>query len=349
MQLLRFLLFPFSFFYWGITSLRNFFFDKKIMKSSVYSFPIINVGNLSMGGTGKTPHVEYLIRLLKDQFKVATLSRGYGRKSHGYVLASKDSTSIDIGDEPLQYQSKFGDDIYVSVDANRVQGMVHILGEHEDTEVVLLDDAYQHRAIQAGFNILLTTYDQPFFNDFIVPVGNLRESRKGKRRAQCVIVTKCPDKLSEQQKSDFIKKLNVNVPVYFSEITYGSIIPMSDHKIDPENICLVSGIANPKPLESYLRENYSVDAVSKYNDHHRFTKQDIAKIHEIFDNLAGVNKAIVTTEKDAMRLKDVIDAESLKKYQWSYQEMRVIIDRPEEFDQMIIDYVRKTRRDNELY
>jgi tetraacyldisaccharide 4'-kinase len=332
-----------------VTGLRNFLFNKKVMKSSVYSFPIINVGNLSMGGTGKTPHVEYLIRLLKDEFKVATLSRGYGRRSQGYVLATKDSTSIDIGDEPLQYQSKFGDDIYVSVDVNRVQGMVHILGEKEDTEVVLLDDAFQHRAIQAGFNILLTTYDKPFFNDFIVPVGNLREARKGKKRAQCIIVTKCPSDLDVATKLAFIQKLKVDVPVYFSHISYGSIIPLHHEEKPLENIYLVSGIANPKPLEAYLKDKYSVEAVTNYKDHHRFTEQDIAKIHEIFDNLAGTNKAIVTTEKDAMRLKDVIDEERLQKYNWCYQEMQVIIDRSEEFNQMIIDYVKETRRDNEVH
>ena len=349
MQVLRFILFPFALIYWGITSLRNFCFNKKIMKSSVYSLPIINVGNLSMGGTGKTPHVEYLIRLLKNEFKVATLSRGYGRKTQGYLLADNLSTSIDIGDEPLQYQSKFGDEIYVSVGANRVEAMVHLLGEKEDTEVVVLDDAFQHRAIQAGFNILLTTFEQPFYNDFIFPVGNLRESRKGKNRADCIIVTKCPLELSEKTKSEYRKKLRTELPVYFSSVQYGELTSLSQHKKAIENIILVTGIAKPKPLESFLSIKYNIKEVFTFKDHHRFTDQDIAKIHEIFDNLAGANNAIVTTEKDAMRLKDVIDGELLKKYNWCYQEMTVILDRPMEFNQMIIDYVRKTRKDNEMH
>ena len=208
MSILRFLLFPFALIYWCATALRNFLYSKGIYKSSEFDLPIISVGNLSAGGTGKTPHVEYLIRLLSTNFNVATLSRGYGRKKAGFQQANLNSTSKDIGDEPLQFFSKFQPKVHVFVDAKRVDGVIQAIREEPEIDLFLLDDAFQHRAIKPGHSILLTDYSSPFYNDYILPIGMLREQKSQYKRANTIIVSKCPETLTLNEKQEITNKIN---------------------------------------------------------------------------------------------------------------------------------------------
>lgn len=306
--------------------------------------PVISVGNLSMGGTGKTPHVEYLIRLLKDEYKVATLSRGFGRKERGFILADENATARQIGDEPMQYQRKFGKQIDVVVDANRVQGVMNLMYQKPDTQVVLLDDAYQHRAIHRGINILLTTESDPYFNDHIVPVGSLRESGRGASRADIIIVTKCLD-LQNINKNYFNKKINVKSwqKVFFSRINYGGVYGLNKASdaidLTGQKILLVTGIANDKSLADYLHTKAEIVDHFMFPDHHVFSPSEISEIHAKFDTFADDKPLIVTTEKDAMRLLCSEQTAAIAQYPWYYQEIEVELDNKNEFDQIIKKYV----------
>ncbi len=344
-KLLRYILFPFSILYGLIVSFRNFLFDKKVLKSSEFDVKTILVGNLSAGGTGKTPHVEYLIRLLKDDFKIATLSRGYGRKKTGYQKADETSTAQDIGDEPLQFYSKFND-ISVFVDAKRVNGIINIMSQGEEfiPEVVLMDDAFQHRAIKAGFSILLSDYNSLFYKDFMLPTGNLREFPSGKKRADLIIVTKCPNFLSinNQEKIENKIKPNLNQEVFFSRIKYGKLRSVWNNETiefdSVDAIVLVTGIANPKPLLKYLEDKNKKSTHLKFPDHHDFTDKNIQNIITTFENMVSDNKFIVSTEKDAMRIKSY---EELEKYPVYYLSIEIeIIDKKNEFDKLIKNYVK---------
>ena len=342
MKFLRFLLFPFALLYGLVVLLRNGLYKMNWFRSTKFSVPIINVGNLSMGGTGKTPHVEYLIRLLKKDRNVVTLSRGFGRKTQGFRLAGDKDSAKTIGDEPYQYFKKFGNEINVAVDAKRVLGVVDIMRNLPETNTILLDDAFQHRAISPGFNILLTTHDQPFSSDFILPVGNLREFRNGKNRADAVIITKCPslglDKTSWKNKLG----LKADTPVFFSEINYGEIKPLTEKSFKPQNIILVTGIAKSEPLKTELAKSHKILHHFNFNDHHNFSVKDIESIHNLFGKFADAeNVAIVTTEKDAMRLLGDETKDLIKDYPWYFQEISVEIDNPTEFNQLIETYVKE--------
>jgi tetraacyldisaccharide 4'-kinase len=301
MIILRYLLFPFSILYGWITSFRNFLFDKGILKSYSFDIPIIAVGNLSVGGTGKTPQIEYLIRLLSSNYKIATLSRGYKRKSEGFVLADSNSNVEILGDEPFQIHQKFPN-IHVAVDAERKNGIEQLLKLNTKPEVILLDDAFQHRKVKAGFYILLSSFDDLYFNDFMLPTGNLRESRSGAKRANLIIITKCPKDLSELAQQNMIKKIGLNVPIFFSFIDYDSEVynefesKKVEEIIDVDKL-LLAGIAKPEPFFEYLQAEKNVKLV--YPDHHHFSEKDIVEIK----NKAN-NKLIITTEKDYVRLKN---------------------------------------------
>lgn len=346
MKILRLILFPFALIYGAITVLRNGFYRVRIFKSSKFSLPIINVGNLSTGGTGKTPHTEYLIRLLKENRNLFTLSRGFGRKVRGFIIADDQSTATQIGDEPLQYYKKFGGDIGVAVEANRVTGVMGICRNHPNTDLILLDDAFQHRAIYAGLNILVTDYAQPFYSDFMLPVGNLRELRRGKNRADIIVVSKCPN-FKEIPKSDIIKKIqpNANQYVFFSRIKYGSIFPLNKGveiaAIKDRNIILVTGIANAEPLLKQLVKNNSILHHFNFNDHYNFKQADITEIHNLFDKFAGENPMILTTEKDAMRLLNQAFVSVIQKYPWFYQSIEIELDNASEFNEIVNHYVEK--------
>jgi tetraacyldisaccharide 4'-kinase len=344
MKFFRLIFFPFAMVYWLITSTRNGFYRTGIMKASKFGLAVINVGNLNMGGTGKTPHVEYLIRLLKDQYKVATLSRGFGRKVRGFIIADENSDAVQIGDEPLQYFKKYGSDIIVSVEADRVLGAMDLFRIHDDIDVLLLDDAFQHRKIDRGVNILCTTYTDPFFKDFILPVGNLRESRSGKKRADIIIVTKCPE-LNDNQRKNIIRKISQteNQAIFFSTIKYGEVTSFKGDqvKIKNRNLILVTGIANAQPLFEHLNKSGRIIKHFKFGDHHNFRASELDEIHNIFDKFADENPLIITTEKDAMRLMSAEHSKSLSKYFWAYQNIEVKIDEREKFENLILKYVKE--------
>jgi len=309
-NLLRKILFPFAILYGFITSIRNFLFDEGVLKSYSFDVPIIAVGNLSVGGTGKTPQIEYLIRLLSPNYKVATLSRGYKRQSKGFVLANASSNAEILGDEPYQFYTKFSN-IQVAVDANRKNGIEQLLSQKEKPDIILLDDAFQHRKVNAGFYILLTSYGDLYSDDFMLPTGNLRENRSGAKRANLVIVTKCPTTLSfeEQNKIRNQLKLKSNQELYFSFIDYDECIYSEDININVSEIknvdkLLVAGIAKPEPFFGYLQNENKEHLI--YPDHHHFTENDLLEIKN-----KAHSKIIVTTEKDYVRLKGKLPKEQL--------------------------------------
>ena len=308
MKSLRKILFPFSLIYAAVTSLRNFLYDKGIKKSTAFNLPIIAVGNLSVGGTGKTPMVEYLIRLLSDRYNLAVLSRGYKRKSNGFYLANAATTIEEIGDEPFQYHSKFKN-INVAVNANRVEGVNNILATLPKTEIVLLDDAFQHRKIKAGFYIMLTAYNDLFYNDLVLPAGNLRECKSGVKRANVVVVTKCPKDLSEQEMLLIKSKIDIdNEKIFFSTISYHHSVTNNIEEISipdlKNDFIAVAGIAKPEYFFEYLK--CSKNDCLTFLDHHFFSDQDI---NNILQKANG--RKIITTEKDYMRLQNQLPKNQL--------------------------------------
>ena len=313
MKLLRFLLFPFAVLYDIITRFRNCFFNVGILKSTSFDIPVIAVGNLSVGGTGKSPQIEYLIRLLKDNYKIAVLSRGYKRKTEGFQLVNDTHTAEDVGDEPLQFYKKFKKDVTVAVDANRTNGIQQLLQRKNPPEVVLLDDAYQHRKVTASSYILLTKYNDLFVDDFLLPTGNLRESRRGAKRASVIVVTKCPENLSKAEKEKIVRKIKPKSyqKVFFTTIAYDENLKGTEElavsDLKDKKVLLVTGIANPKPLLNFLKEKGVSFKHLNFPDHHNFTQQDISTIKKSFDELPSEQKIILTTEKDYMRLEGKID------------------------------------------
>ncbi len=336
MNLFRKILFPFAILYGFITSIRNFLFNKGILASYSFELPIIVVGNLSVGGTGKTPQIEYLIRLLSERYTIATLSRGYKRKSKGFVLANPNATAETLGDEPYQFYRKFPS-IQVAVDADRKNGIEQLLIQDKKPQVILLDDAFQHRKVKAGFYILLTAYDDVFVDDFLLPTGNLRESRSGAQRANIIVVTKCPTTLSETEQTQIKQRIKSysDAPVYFSTIAFdenvqSSIASVPVATIQQSACVLLAGIAKPASFFNYLGNSVSICLT--YPDHHHFTESDILHIKQ----QAG-DKMIITTEKDYVRLKD-----SELKDQLYYLPIRTsfMVD-SNEFDTAVLDYLKK--------
>ena len=339
MNLLRKILFPFAVLYGFITSIRNFLFDKGMLKSHSFDVPVIAVGNLSVGGTGKTPQIEYLIRLLSPNYKVATLSRGYKRQSKGFVLADSTSNAEILGDEPFQFYTKFKN-IQVAVDADRKNGIEQLLYQQERPDVILLDDAFQHRKVKAGFYILLTSYGDLFCDDYMLPTGNLRESRSGAKRADIIVVTKCPANLSLDEQNEIKSKLQLNSDqeLYFSYIDYDDSVYSEDKVLkvsEIENVdkLLLAGIAKPEPFFGYLQDE-NVECLT-YPDHHHFTEKELLEI-----NNKSKNKIIITTEKDFVRLKG-----SIPKEQLFYLPIRsTFLSVSENFDKTITNYVGTSTR-----
>lgn len=337
MKAIRFLVFPFAVLYDLVTTIRNFCYDTGVFKSTSFEIPVIAVGNLSVGGTGKTPQIEYLIRLLESNKKVAVLSRGYKRKTKGFVLLNDSHTAEDVGDEPLQFYKKFANNsnISIAVDANRVNGIQRLM-TLVNPDVILLDDAFQHRKVKAGFYVLLTKYDDLYSDDFILPTGNLRESRRGAKRSDVVVVTKCPENLSESEKEGIIKKLNATQHVFFSTIAYNSSTKgnreISLDTLNEYEIVLITGIANPQPLLKFLSDkNYKIHHL-EYPDHYNFSGHDIKKIQAKFEQLPTENKIMLTTEKDFMRL-------SNRMHGLHYLEIeQQFLENQEEFNQQIEQY-----------
>ncbi len=303
----RILLLPFALLYGLIVTIRNWLYDKDILKSSSFGLPLICVGNLSTGGTGKSPMVEFLVLHLKNNFKVATLSRGYKRKTKGYALANAQTTAIEIGDEPLQFYKKFPD-VPIAIGEERIVAIPQLLHDHPETEVIVLDDAFQHRAIKAGLNILLTDCGNLFTRDFYLPTGDLRDARSSYTRAQIIIVTKCRPDMALREKEAIVNEIDPQAgqSIFFTTISYGTPYHIAHHNFgyidETTEVLLVTGIANPKPLKTFLEERIQVYHMLHYNDHHIFSIDDWRDIQKRFDKIDAKRKMILTTEKDAMRL-----------------------------------------------
>ncbi len=337
MIILRYALFPFAILYDMVTFIRNFLYDKGILKSYSFGIPIIAVGNLNVGGTGKTPQIEYLIRLLSPNYKLATLSRGYKRTSKGFILADDNSNAEILGDEPYQFYKKFPQ-IQVAVDIDRKNGIEQLLNQKNKPDIILLDDAFQHRRVKAGFYILLTAYDDLFCNDYLLPTGNLRESKSGAKRADLIIVTKCPPTLSELAKNDIKAKIGGDQTLFFSKIIYDDMVYSVGKSILVKELAhvdklLLAGIAKPEPFFAYLQSEN--DMILTFPDHHHFSENEILEIKN-----KSNNKPIITTEKDFVRLKD-----SVLKEQLFYLPIKSsFVSGGDDFDKTILDYVGTSTR-----
>lgn len=323
--------------YYVVTRLRNTLYDLGIKKSTSYDFPILCVGNLSVGGTGKTPMVEYLINLLKDDYKVATLSRGYKRKTKGFQLGTETSSVDILGDEPFQFYNKFKNDILVAVDSDRNNGIKELRSLTNAPDVIVLDDAFQHRKVKAGFNILLTVHENLYANDFVLPTGNLREPISGAKRANVIVVTKCPMDLTETEKANIIKKLDVEgcQYVFFSFINYSqNVFSLDGSKTlsELQNFTLVTGIANSNALVQFLKNKGLNFEHLDYNDHYNFSESDIKELE--------TKQLIITTEKDFMRLKQYT---SLKDKLF-YLPIIINLDNQLAFDKLITDFCKYAKQ-----
>jgi len=337
----RKLLYPFSLLYGGITLVRNKFFDWQILPSQRYSLPIISVGNITVGGTGKTPLSEYIIRLLQDENKISLLSRGYKRQTKGAILANPNSNAATIGDEPFQIKQKFPG-ISIVVAEKRVEGMELIL-KKTDTDVVLMDDAYQHRYVTPGLSILVIDYNRPLWNDCVFPAGNLRETKNGQKRANIVVVNKCPEDLTLQQKNTWLKKIKAQPDqhVFFTSISYGQAVAVQKENTKSltcgEKIVALAGIAQPKGFFSYLNKHYKVHDELVYPDHHHFSTKDITDITQKVNT-----EALVTTEKDAVRF-EKLPQEIIAKAWYIPIRLKVLFNAEEQFDNTIRNYVRNNK------
>ncbi len=370
----RWLLFPLSIIYGLIVSFRNKLFDYNILHSQEFNIPIISVGNITVGGTGKTPHIEYLIRLLKKPSKsskllegsrggIAILSRGYKRKTKGFVLATEKSTVDEIGDEPKQIKQKFPD-IHLAVSNSRVEGINKLLSKSSDDSIraILLDDAFQHRYVKPGLSILLIDYNRPLSSDYMLPYGELREKPSEKKRADIIIITKSPENISTAERKIIFRDLKI-LPyqsLYFTSLKYNNPLPvfhkvMDTHKTNitpfdwnsPEynhtSILLITGIAQPDALKKYLQSQQggttNVEHF-KFPDHHIYSKKDIKNIIHKFNNIESKNKIIITTEKDAMRLQSFDEMINLPMY-YIPLEIEFHKEDKERFNKQILSYVRK--------
>ncbi len=343
MAILQILLFPFAFLYNAITRFRNRLYDLRIRPSTAFDIPIISVGNLTVGGTGKSPMIEHLIRLLYNDHKVATLSRGYGRSTKGFRLATKLDNAETLGDEPYQFYKKYGNKVIVSVGEERVLAITNILQEAEDTDAILLDDAFQHRRVRPGFSILLCDYNRPFYKDFLLPAGKLRESRSGAARADVVVVTKCPVEISDDDMMGIEKSIRryADRPVFFATIHYGNALPIGDLKAEiRRDIILVSGIADPSSLIAYVKQGYDLKEHLHFGDHHQYTLDDLKKMESISLRYPGVN--FLTTEKDMVKLESPQFKPYIDRLSFFYLPIEVeFIKNGRDFDELVLNSVRR--------
>jgi tetraacyldisaccharide 4'-kinase len=352
MNPLRILFLPFVPFYALVIWVRNWLFNARILPSQKTQIPTVCVGNICTGGSGKTPHVEYLIRLLKDEYNVCTLSRGYGRKSKGFILAKEPASAALLGDEPMQYFQKFPD-ISVCVDVDRRNAIRRLKTEAPNTDVILFDDAFQHRYVTPGLSVLLTDYFRPYYNDYLLPVGNLREPRSAVERADIIVVTKCPNILSPIVKEGILEKIKLrnNQAVYFSYLKHGQLRHLDgsvcEIKKDVFNhFAVLSGVYNPYPLVEHLR-NFTKDVkLFQFPDHHEFTKSDLKRVRKHFLDYFCNYKYIVTTEKDLMRLKDSPAFGEISDLPICYVPIEVEFHKDDKirFDTQVLELVRKYKK-----
>lgn len=355
-------LLPLSFLYGMGVRFRNMLFDTGILESRSFPIPVISVGNITVGGAGKTPHVEYLIRLLCETKRVSVLSRGYKRRTKGYLLASSSSTSLELGDEPYQMYLKYGRQVHVAVSANRCEGIERLCSDPEtkDTDVILLDDAFQHRYVKPGVNILLVDYHRLIVYDKLLPAGRLREPKDGKRRADIVIVTKCPPDLRPMDFRVITKALNLYPyqKLFFTTIEYGDLIPLfsnsrslalSEITSDFE-VLVLSGIASPQHLLCDIQKHTENVIPMTFRDHHLFTPKDIARINNTFDSLSS-KRIIITTEKDAARLVGLDGlSDDVRNHIYALPiKTTFLLEQQEQFDEFILSYVLKNSKDSILH
>ncbi|MCU4163876.1 tetraacyldisaccharide 4'-kinase [Carboxylicivirga caseinilyticus] len=343
---IRKVLYPFSLLYGAVTTVRNKLFDWNILPSKGYNLPIISVGNITVGGTGKTPFTEYLIRLLKNDYKLALLSRGYKRKTQGPFLSDDQSTASDIGDEPFQIKKKFAG-IEVVVAEKRVEGM-QIIRTKTSADVVLMDDAFQHRYVTPGFSILVIDYSRPLWNDLPFPAGDLRETRAGQKRADIILVNKCPLSMSEEEKSYWLNKLKPcsKQKVFFSAITYGQMVGYSGQVVNviDRQIIALAGIARPELFFSYLKSKVKIEKELIYPDHHSFNEKDLQEIKEEISKM-GNDWLIISTEKDFTRLYG-LDEEIDKRLVYVPIELKILFEEEKLLELIIRNYVRDYQKDS---
>ncbi len=351
-------LLPASWLYGLGVKLRNTLFDIGVLKSRAFKVPIISVGNITVGGTGKTPHVEYLVRLLKDQFNVAVLSRGYKRKSKGFIVAAGDTPMTEIGDEPFQMKQKFKD-VTIAVDKNRCHAIDELTSSDDTIDVILLDDAFQHRYVKPGINILLVDYHRLLIYDCLLPAGRLREPIKGKNRADIVIVTKCPQELKPMEYRVIKKAMNLfpYQTLYFTTLTYGSLKPIfSTDKPDiplsglaGKHVLLLTGIGSPEQMIHDITPLSKAVTPVTFSDHHHFKPKDISLINDTFAAISG-DKIIVTTEKDATRLQTVEGlSDDVRSNIYALPLfISFMQDEGELFNNQIVGYVRKNSKNSIL-
>ena len=351
---MRILLLPIALLYHIVLSIRHKLYDWHILKSKRFEKPVICVGNLNLGGTGKTPHTEYLIRLLKNDYRVATLSRGYGRHTKGFKLAETSSTYNDLGDEPLLYFKKYPG-IQVAVDEDRVDGVTHLFGEQR-VEVILLDDAFQHRSISAGLNILLTEYQRLYMDDYLFPAGTLRDVKSAAKRADIIVISKAPKDLSEEEKQQITNKLNTseNQKVYFTYLEHAALQPLNEvaKAFSPEeadSAFAFCGIGNPKPFVEELKKRYHAVDFLPFGDHHAYKEKDMKAVLDWFEKLDGEKKIIVTTEKDAARLTNSPYFCQFERIPLYDLPVTVRFHEEEKFNEEILSYVRKNSHDRWLH
>ncbi len=351
---LRWLLFPFSLLYGLVVVIRNWCFNAGILKSREFDLPVIAVGNLDVGGAGKSPMTEYLIRLLKGNYKLATLSRGYGRKTKGFLLADAPAQASDIGDEPAQFKNKFPN-VTIAVAEKRVEGIEQLQSSHD---LIILDDAYQHRAVKPGFSILLFDYNRISEPRLLLPAGNLREPFAGRKRADIIVISKCPSAL--ERKDQFEAKNRVkpfpNQAVFFTSISYLPLQDMNgqvtDSMIDDTTtVFLLTGIANASPLLEHLKKQTPHIVHHKYPDHHQFSLKNISKLAEDFLACTAQKKLIITTEKDAQRLGEQELQQVMKKLNILVLPIGIefLNNQQKQFDKLVTDYVRKYSKHSPIH
>lgn len=340
MVLLRILLFPFAVLYDGITRLRNLLFDLNLKSSASFSIPVISVGNLAVGGTGKTPLTEHLIRLLiNNGYQVATLSRGYGRKTKGMRLANASDSPETMGDEPFQLYQKFGDRAVVSVCEERAMAIPFLVDQFPGLHVVLLDDAFQHRFVTPGLSLLTTRYDALFVNDFLLPTGRLREARAGARRAHMTLVTACPDHLGDEDMIDVehaIRKY-ADRPVFFTKIRYAESVCFDPlvTQLSTRKVILVSGVAQAASLKQFVSKNFDLVYHADFTDHHAYTRSEV---ESLLKKSAEHGAVILTTEKDHAKLDALLTPEE-KKYFYRIPIEVEFLKGGADFDALVLDYV----------
>lgn len=359
--MLKLFLYPISAIYGLIISIRNFLYDYKIFKSTEFEIPVISIGNITVGGTGKTPHTEYLVELLRKQFTVTTISRGYKRKTKGYHEVEVSSLATEVGDEPLQIKTKFSE-VQVVVDERRVHAIEKIQAQEASKlpDVILLDDAFQHRSVSAGINILLIDFNRPIDKDRLMPVGRLRETKWQMRRANVIIYTKCPQEISPITRRIIMKDVNLRPyqNLFFTTMVYQPVTPVFPEEAiatpelasDRVSVLLLTGIANPEHLRKYL--NTFTDDITdlRYPDHHNFHASNIHQIEQKFAAIASEKKIIITTEKDSMRLKDMNLSPELKAHLFYIPlKIKFLDSEGKNFDEKIVTYVRENKSNRDLH